>query len=81
MSIFDDVIVGYGPEQLVDIEVHEKPDGTSVIETVSYKPVKVFQKTDSGLVELFGEAKDRALEAFWAAVDNDEINNDNGENY
>jgi hypothetical protein len=70
VSIFDDVIVGYGPEQIEEIAIHEKPDGSAVVETVTYRPVRVFDKAD-GLKELHGEAKDRALEAFWAAVDND----------
>jgi hypothetical protein len=79
MSIFDSLIVGYGPEQLHDIEVHDREDGSAVIETVTYRPIRVFEKQpDRSLLELHGEAKDRALEAFWAAVDNDEINN--GEN-
>ncbi|AMW13332.1 hypothetical protein A4E84_29850 [Streptomyces qaidamensis] len=81
MSIFDDVIVGYGPEQIEDIEVHERPDGSSVIETVTCRPVRVWEKRrDGSLVELHDEAADAALDAFWAAVDNDEINDDDMEN-
>jgi hypothetical protein len=79
MSIFDSLIVGYGPTQLHDIEVHDREDGGAVIETVTYRPIRVFEKQpDGSLKELFGEDADRALDAFWQAVDNDEINN--GEN-
>ncbi|MFI2757808.1 hypothetical protein ACH5A3_02860 [Streptomyces echinatus] len=73
-----DVIVGYGPEQLQDIAVHDQEDGSTVIETVTVKPIRVFTKTASGsLEELHGEAKAEALTAFWADV---ERFNSNGEN-
>ncbi|ROP53300.1 hypothetical protein [Streptomyces sp. PanSC9] len=65
-----DVIVGYGPEQLQDIAIHDQEDGSAVIETVTVKPIRVFTKTASGsLEELHGEAKDTALHAFWADVE------------
>ncbi|PPS71983.1 MULTISPECIES: hypothetical protein [Streptomyces] len=81
MSVFDDYFVAHGPEELQDIQVHERPDGSSVIETVTCRPVRVWEKRpDGSLVELHDEAADAALEAFWAAVDNDEIKNDSGEN-
>lgn len=35
MTALDDYFVGYGPEQIEDIKVHERPDGSSVIETVT----------------------------------------------
>ncbi|MFE0451620.1 hypothetical protein ACFW2D_10065 [Streptomyces sp. NPDC058914] len=71
MTALDDYFVGYGPTQIQDVEVHE--DGC--IEAVTTREIRVFDKSN-GLKELHGEAKDRALEAFWAAVD--EISN--GEN-
>jgi hypothetical protein len=75
VSVFDDYLVAYGPTRIQDIEVHE--DG--YIEAVTTREIRVFEyQPDRSLQELHGEAKDRALEAFWAAVDNDEINN--GEN-
>ncbi|MFD0210834.1 hypothetical protein ACFVH9_17275 [Streptomyces hirsutus] len=70
MTALDDYFVGYGPTQVHNIEVHEKPDGSSVIETVTYKPIRVFEKCpDGSLVELFDEAKDNALTAFWADME------------
>lgn len=69
MSIVDTVLVGYGPEQIEDIEIHEQPDGSAVIETVTYKPIRVFMKTANGLTELFGEEADNALTAFWEDVE------------
>ncbi|MER6112403.1 hypothetical protein [Streptomyces hirsutus] len=57
------VVVAYGPEQLQDIEVH----GNGRIEAVTTREIRVFEKRpDRSLVELFGEAKDTALAAFWA---------------
>ncbi|PAN00529.1 hypothetical protein CJI59_16725 [Streptomyces sp. Alain-F2R5] len=81
MTALDDYFVGYGPEQIEDIKVHERPDGSAVIETVTYKPIRVFLKTPSGLVELHGEDADRALEAFRAEYEQiNETDNANGEN-
>ncbi|MFC4609750.1 hypothetical protein ACFO9E_18295 [Streptomyces maoxianensis] len=66
MSALDNLIVGYGPEQIQDITVHE--DG--VIETVVTKRVRVYERqADGSFLELHGEAKDHALDAFWAASD------------
>ncbi|WP_405459764.1 hypothetical protein OG786_21075 [Streptomyces sp. NBC_00101] len=63
MKATERYIVGYGPEQVQDVTVHE--DG--VIETVTTKPVRVFEKRpDGALTELFDEAKSAALVAFWA---------------
>ncbi|MFD5711346.1 hypothetical protein ACFWHW_13265 [Streptomyces pharetrae] len=78
MSIFDEVLVAYGPTTVQDIEVHE--DGR--IESVTTREIRVYEyQPDRSLLELFGEAKDRALEAFWAAVDEfNEINNIPGRN-
>ncbi|MEU1454398.1 hypothetical protein [Streptomyces avermitilis] len=79
MTALDDFIVAYGPEQIEDIEVHERPDGSALIETVSYRPVRVYERqADGSLTELYGVAADAAWEAFWQAVDDNEINN--GEN-
>ncbi|MFD7858543.1 MULTISPECIES: hypothetical protein [Streptomyces griseus group] len=66
-----DLIVGYGPEQLQDITVHQDAPGEpAVIETVTVRPVRVYDKRpDGSLVELFGEAKTGALTAFWADVE------------
>ncbi|CAM5332852.1 hypothetical protein [Streptomyces aurantiogriseus] len=70
MTALDDYFVGYGPEQIEDIQVHERPDGSSVIETVTYRPIRVFEyQPDRSLIELHGEDADRALEAFWAEYD------------
>jgi hypothetical protein len=78
MTALDDYFVGYGPEQIEDIQVHERPDGSAVIETVSIRPIRVWDKRpDGSLVELFGQAADTAIEAFLAAFD-DENNNANG---
>jgi hypothetical protein len=65
-----DVIVGYGPEEIADITVHQDAPGeAAVIETVTVRPIRVYDKRpDGSLVELFGEAKDTALTAFWADV-------------
>lgn len=69
MTAVNDLVVGYGPEQVEDIEIHDQPDGSAVIETVTVRPIRVFEKCpDGSLKELFGEAKTRALEAFWASV-------------
>lgn len=69
-------IVGYGPEQLHDIAVHQDAPGEpAVIETVTVRPIRVYEKCpDGSLKELFGEAKEHALTAFWA-----EGASDNGE--
>ncbi|MDC2953361.1 hypothetical protein PO587_02705 [Streptomyces gilvifuscus] len=70
MSAVDDLIVGYGPEQVEDITIHQDAPGEpAVIETVTVRPLRVFEKCpDGSLKELFGEAKDNALTAFWADV-------------
>ncbi|MGW3734751.1 hypothetical protein [Streptomyces sp. NPDC005148] len=66
MSPLDQFIVAHGPEQIEDITVHE--DGA--IETVTLRPIRVYDKRpDGSLVELHGEAKSAALEAFWNATD------------
>ncbi|MFI6606877.1 hypothetical protein [Streptomyces sp. NPDC050507] len=66
MSPLDRFIVAHGPEQIADVTVHEG----GVIETVTVRPTRVFDKRpDGSLQELFGEAKDNALDAFWAASD------------
>ncbi|MEV1096459.1 hypothetical protein AB0I87_13440 [Streptomyces sp. NPDC049952] len=70
MSAYDKYVIGYGPERLHDITVHNREDGSAVIETVSTRPVRAFEKqADGSLVELHGEAKAAALEDFWADVD------------
>ncbi|MFF9210461.1 MULTISPECIES: hypothetical protein [unclassified Streptomyces] len=62
-------LVAYGPEQLQDITVHDREDGSAVIETVSYRPIRVFEKQSNGsLLELFGQAKADALDTFWQDV-------------
>ncbi|MFE7361475.1 hypothetical protein [[Kitasatospora] papulosa] len=78
MSAFDQYLVGYGPERVHEVTIHNRENGGAVIETVTSKPLLVFEKqADGSLVELHGDAKDRALEAFWADV---ETFNSNGEN-
>jgi hypothetical protein len=70
MSILDEVIVAYGAEQLADIEIHERPDGSAVIEEVTVRPLRVWQKgPDGSLTELFDEAADRALADFWPSYE------------
>lgn len=76
MSAVDRYFVGYGPERIEDITVHDGADGSAVIETVTSRSVRVFDKTD-GLRELHGDAKTAALEAFWA--DFNEIDNNGGD--
>ncbi|MFE4991400.1 hypothetical protein ACFRH4_08620 [Streptomyces mirabilis] len=74
MSAVDQFIVGYGPEMVQDLVVLE--DGC--IEAVTTREIRVYEKRpDGSLVELFDEAADQALEAFWASVN--EFNS-NGEN-
>ncbi|MET7847664.1 hypothetical protein ABZT48_05345 [Streptomyces avermitilis] len=66
MSALDRYFVAHGPEQIEEIRVHE--DG--VIETVTVKPIRVFDKRpDGSLEELFGEAATTALTASWADVE------------
>ncbi|CAM5670435.1 hypothetical protein SCYAM73S_02483 [Streptomyces cyaneofuscatus] len=66
-----DLIVGYGPEQFQDVTVHQgAPGEPAVIETVTVRPIRVYDKRpDGSLEELFGEAKTAALNAFWADVE------------
>ncbi|MBL1104919.1 hypothetical protein JK361_09985 [Streptomyces sp. 5-8] len=72
------VLVAYGPTTVQDIEVHEN----GRIEAVTTREVRVFEKqADGSLKELFGEAKDNALDAFWADVAAfNELNDINGGN-
>jgi hypothetical protein len=66
MTALDDYFVGYGPTRIQDIEVHE--DG--YIEAVTTREIRVFEKCpDGSLKELFDEAKDNALTAFWADME------------
>ncbi|MCX4608704.1 hypothetical protein [Streptomyces mirabilis] len=66
MTAMDNVIVDYGPEQIEEIRVHEG----GVIETVTTKPIRVFDKRpDGSLVELFGAVATTALTASWADVE------------
>ncbi|MFF3558943.1 hypothetical protein ACFYXS_02725 [Streptomyces sp. NPDC002574] len=66
MSALDGLIVTNGPEQIEEIRVHS--DG--VIESVVSRPIRVFERQEDGsLVELHGDEKAAALEAFWASVD------------
>ncbi|MFJ3359559.1 hypothetical protein [Streptomyces anthocyanicus] len=61
------VLVVYGPERLQDIAVHDQEDGSAVIESITSREIRVFEKRPNGaLLELFGEAKDTALSDFWA---------------
>jgi hypothetical protein len=68
MSVFDEVIVGYGPEQLHHIAVYQDAPGeAAVIETVTVRPVRVFERRpDGALEELFGQEMNAALAAFRA---------------
>ncbi|MFE6627373.1 hypothetical protein ACFVNB_09015 [Streptomyces rochei] len=64
---WEKALVVYGPPRLQDIAVHDQEDGSAVIETVTTREIRVFEKRpDGSLKELFGEAKDRALSNFWA---------------
>jgi hypothetical protein len=71
-------IVGYDSRQVQQIEVREHIDGIDLVETVAVRPLRVWEKTDGGLVELHGEAAQQAMEAFWA--DADQSNEIDGEN-
>ncbi|WP_328981747.1 hypothetical protein OG258_19835 [Streptomyces mirabilis] len=74
MSALDQFIVGYGPEMVQDLVVLE--DGC--IEAVTTREVRVYERQpDSSLVELHGEAKDKALTAFWEGVEDFNTNGDN----
>ncbi|MFJ8507730.1 hypothetical protein [Streptomyces avermitilis] len=74
MSAVDQFVVAYGPEQVEDLVVLE--DGC--IEAVTTREIRVYERqADGSLTELFDEAADQALEAFWASVN--EFNS-NGEN-
>ncbi|MGR6973217.1 hypothetical protein ACU639_27125 [Streptomyces cynarae] len=70
MTALDDYLVCHRPEQIEDIKVHERPNGTAGIETVAYRPIRVYERQAGGfLLELHGEDKDNALAAFWADVE------------
>jgi hypothetical protein len=73
-------IVGYDSRKVQQVHVREHIDGIDLVETVTVKPLRVFKKTDSGVVELHGEDADRAMADFWAADDQNNEINDNGEN-
>jgi hypothetical protein len=61
----DRFLVVSGPEQALSVEVHE--DG--LIESVTARHVRVFEKRPDALVELHGEEKRAALAEFWDSVD------------
>ncbi|MFJ3665045.1 hypothetical protein ACIPSE_01175 [Streptomyces sp. NPDC090106] len=66
----DDLLVSYGPERVEDIEIHDQPDGSAVMEAITVRPIRVFKKCpDGSLVELHGKARDTALEDFWSSVE------------
>ncbi|WP_406431580.1 hypothetical protein [Streptomyces sp. NBC_01589] len=71
MSALDRFLVGYDSRKVQQqVQVHERIAGFDVEETVTVKPLRVFEKRpDGSLVELHGAAKDHALDAFWAASD------------
>jgi hypothetical protein len=74
------VIVAYDSRQVQQVQVREHIDGIDLVETVTVKPYRVWEKTADGLVELHGKAAQQAMEAFWAADDqNTEINGIHGE--
>jgi hypothetical protein len=54
------LIVRHGPVQVEDVTVHD--DGS--IETVTTRPISVFNYTPAGLVELHGDEKAHALRAW-----------------
>ncbi|MFH9038479.1 hypothetical protein ACH4FA_03770 [Streptomyces sp. NPDC017966] len=62
-------IVGYDSRQVQQVQVREHIDGVDLVETVTVKPIRIFQKTASGLVELHGETAEKAMADFWAADD------------
>ncbi|WP_371538416.1 hypothetical protein OG210_21965 [Streptomyces sp. NBC_00466] len=70
MSIADPwerYIVGYDSRKVRQVQVRERIDGVDIVETVTTKPVTVYEKRpDGSLTELHGEAKTAALDAFWA---------------
>ncbi|GAA5078732.1 hypothetical protein [Streptomyces similanensis] len=70
-------VIGYDSRRVQQIQVRDHIDGIDLVETVTVRPLRVWEKVAGGLVELHGEAAEQALEAFWVQDDN-EINN--GEN-
>ncbi|MFE9865891.1 hypothetical protein ACFYPZ_24655 [Streptomyces sp. NPDC005506] len=82
MSIADPwerYIVGHDSRKVQQVQVRERIDGVDIVETVTTKPLQVYDKRpDGSLVELFGEAKTAALDAFWEGVErfNEEQEND-----
>jgi len=61
----DRLLIVSGPEQVVSVDVHE--DG--LIEALTLRSTRVFEKRPDSLVELHGEEKRAALAEFWASVD------------
>jgi hypothetical protein len=62
----DSLLVVSGPPRVEDVT--EDRDGS--IESITTSPLRVFEKRpDGSLLELHGDHKCRALEAFWASVD------------
>ncbi|MEU6181184.1 hypothetical protein [Streptomyces coeruleorubidus] len=80
---WEHVIVAYDSRKVRQVQVRERIGGVDVVETVTVRPLRAFEKqADGSVVELFGKAKDRALKAmkgFWQPIDDSEINI-NGEN-
>ncbi|MCM1941791.1 hypothetical protein NC239_26690 [Streptomyces sp. G3] len=48
-------IVAYDSTKVQQVQVREHIDGIDLVETVTVKPYRVWEKTDDGLVELHGE--------------------------
>lgn len=70
-------IVAYDSTKVQQVQVREHIDGIDLVETVTVKPYRVWEKTDDGLVELHGEDAQQAMTDFWAQGDHQ--NNINGE--
>ncbi|MEU6651302.1 hypothetical protein ABZ904_18115 [Streptomyces sp. NPDC046900] len=82
MSIADPwerYIVGYDSRMVQQVQVRDRIDGIDLVETVTVRPLRIYEKTDSGLVELHGEAADSAMADFWAADEQNNKINTNGE--
>jgi hypothetical protein len=71
VTAVEDLLVVHGPERLHDIAVHQdEPGELAVIETVTVRPTRVFERREDGsLVELHGAAKEHALRSFWDDVE------------
>ncbi|MEU8811128.1 hypothetical protein ACN6K5_001345 [Streptomyces violaceoruber] len=69
-------IVAYDSRKVQQVQVREHIDGIDLVETVTVRPLRVWEKTVDGLVELHGEDAQQAMTDFWAQGDNAEQEND-----